>query len=117
MMGEHPAAESIVSTNESEDAMRSIAMGLLLSQIFCATVAFAQSSGGTGGTGGSAGSPGAASGGALGTSAGAPGTNSAGTAAPSGSGSGYGATGTGDPAVDKQDKELDRKIKSICKGC
>lgn len=104
--------------------MRMIAAGLVLSQIFCATAVFAQSSGGAGGgsgaggAGGAGSSPGAASGGSLGSSAGAPGTNSLGTAVPSGSGrAGYGATGTTTPEIDRQDKELDRKIKSICKGC
>lgn len=96
--------------------MKSIAAGLLLLQMTSSTAVFAQTSGGTGGASGA--SPGAASGGAFGTSAGAPGTNSLGTAAPSGSGTtGAAATGTGDPQVDKQDKAVDRKIKSICKGC
>ncbi|GIQ75548.1 hypothetical protein BraRD5C2_39890 [Bradyrhizobium sp. RD5-C2] len=60
-----------------------------------------------------------AGGGALGTSATSPGTNSAGTAAPSGrlgTGSSV-ATGTGDPKTDKQEREVNRKVKSICKGC
>ncbi|EGP07455.1 hypothetical protein CSIRO_2907 [Bradyrhizobiaceae bacterium SG-6C] len=96
--------------------MRLMVAGLVLAQICVSTAVYAQGSGGTGGSSG--GSPGAASGGALGTSAGAPGTNSLGTAAPSGSGTtGAAATGTGDPQVDKQDKNVDRKIKSICKGC
>jgi hypothetical protein len=66
----------------------------------------------------------------------APGTNSAGTAQPSGSGvntssgvttgSGRGAgsatsmTGpqrSGDAAINEENKEVDRKIKSICRGC
>lgn len=96
--------------------MRLIATGLVLAQIFASSAVLAQTSGGTGGTSG--GSPGAASGGALGTSAGSPGTNSLGTAAPSGSGTtGAAATGTGDPQVDKQDRDVDKKLKSICKGC
>ena len=91
--------------------MKTIAVTLVLAQVLSAT-AFAQS------TGGSAGSPGAASGGALGSSAGAPGTNSLGTAAPSGSGTtGAAATSTGDPQVDRQDRDVDKKVKSICKGC
>jgi hypothetical protein len=89
--------------------------------------AFAQSSGGassgggTSGTGGSSmsASPGAASGGSLGSSATTPGTNSAGTAMPSGGGGTVGVAplGTGDPKVDQSEKEVDRKVKSICKGC
>ncbi|MET0968546.1 MAG: hypothetical protein ABWY18_05025 [Tardiphaga sp.] len=77
--------------------------------------AFAQSGGGAGG----------------GASGGATGTNSAGTANASGgrTGSGIttGATGTGqsvdgkpttgDSQVDAQDRAVDRKVKSICKGC
>lgn len=96
--------------------MKLIAAGLVLSHILVSTTVFAQTSGGTGGASGA--SPGAASGGSLGTSAGSPGTNSLGTAAPSGSGTtGAAATGTGDPQVDKQDKDVDKKLKSICKGC
>jgi hypothetical protein len=54
----------------------------------------------------------------MGRSAAARGTNSTGTAAPSGSGrGGSAATGTGNSLTDKADRELDRKIKSICKGC
>ncbi|MEH2509232.1 hypothetical protein V1291_000586 [Nitrobacteraceae bacterium AZCC 1564] len=84
--------------------------------------AFAQSSGGsTSGTaGGSMNRPsGAASGGSLGSSAGAPGTNSAGTAMPSGGGGTVGEAllGTGDPKADKAEKDVDRKMKSICRGC
>ncbi|EKS38049.1 hypothetical protein HMPREF9695_01889 [Afipia broomeae ATCC 49717] len=101
--------------------MRLIAIVLVLAQIGGATAVLAQASGGTGGSsGGSTGasSPGAASGGSLGTSAGSPGTNSLGTAAPSGSGTtGSAATGTGDPRVDKKDRDVDNKVKSICKGC
>ncbi len=94
------------------------------------SAAFAQSSGGSSGGGSGGGtsgtgsgsmssSPGAASGGSLGSSAGAPGTNSAGTALPSGGGGtvGQAPLGTGDPSVDKEDKNVDRKVKSICKGC
>ncbi len=86
-------------------------------QIVVAGAAFAQSGGS--GAGGTAGSPGAASGGTLGTSAAAPGTNSLGTAAPSGGtvGRGRAATGTGNTRTDREDKAIDRKIKSICKGC
>lgn len=94
--------------------MKLLATGVVVLHMFAASAALAQTSGG--GTGGS---PGAASGGALGSSAGAPGTNSLGTAAPSGRtvGRGTGATGTGNPVTDMEDKKVDRKIKSICKGC
>lgn len=70
-------------------------------------------------TSGTGSSPGGASGGALGSSAGAPGTNSLGTAAPSGGRGGLGgsALGAGDPKVDREKKRVDRKIKSICRGC
>lgn len=81
----------------------------IITGLLMPAASFAQS----GGAGG-----GAASGGSLGSSAGSPGTNSAGTAAPGGSATtGSAATGTGDPMVDKQDKQVDKKIKSICKGC
>jgi hypothetical protein len=76
---------------------------------------------------GSRGASEAATGSTLGTRPGTPGTNSSGTALPSGTTTGQsygaaktpsdGALGTGDPEVDRQDRELDRKIKSICKGC
>lgn len=104
--------------------MRAIGLALVLSQILVSTAVFAQSTSGTGGgVSGRTTSTGAASGGSLGTSAGAPGTNSAGTAAPSsgagmttGSGA-YGLLGTGDPAVDKHEKDVSQKVRSICKGC
>jgi hypothetical protein len=72
---------------------------------------------------------GSAGGGATGGSAG---TNSAGTANASGGRAGTGITTgasgtgqsstdgkpmTGDAAVDAQDRVVDRKVKSICKGC
>ena len=58
----------------------------------------------------------------------APGTNTAGTARSSGAGVGSGVTtgsGTdmtgpqrsGDAEIAKENKEVDRKIKSICRGC
>jgi hypothetical protein len=68
----------------------------------------------------------------------APGTNSAGTANSSGSPSTSGSSGSstttgsaarpggtsaagpqtnGDPAIDAEDKQINRKLKSICKGC
>jgi hypothetical protein len=76
---------------------------------------------------------GAQSGGAGGgATGGAAGTNSAGTAnssggrAPAGITTGASGTGqtsldgkprTGDEQVDKQDREVDKKVKNICKGC
>ena len=88
---------------------------LVAALLLVADVSLAQT--GSGSAGGSA-----TSGGALGTSATKPGPNSAGTALPSGRKSGRRdggslATGTGDPRTDKEDKAVDRKIKSICKGC
>lgn len=56
----------------------------------------------------------------------APGTNTAGTAQPSGGGVNIGSgvtigsaspQATGDVEVNKENKEVDRKIKSICRGC
>lgn len=66
-----------------------------------------------------------------GASGGTAGTNSAGTAnssggrAPAGITTGASGTGqsydgkptTGNDLVDKQDREVDRKVKNICKGC
>jgi hypothetical protein len=54
----------------------------------------------------------------------APGTNSAGTAQSSGSGvntepgmtTGSGSRNT-DPAIAEENKTIDRKLKSICRGC
>ncbi|MES2752660.1 MAG: hypothetical protein V4661_14925 [Pseudomonadota bacterium] len=37
--------------------------------------------------------------------------------AQSSGGAGGAGGAVGDPAIDKQDKNVDRKIKSICKGC
>ncbi|AWL95298.1 hypothetical protein ABIA00_001733 [Bradyrhizobium ottawaense] len=95
-------------------------------------VAFAQASGGSAGsTGGAAGSTGGAAGstgGSVGSSGGLanspappPGTNSLGTAQSSGPGSG-GTTGSGtgggaDAAVNAENRMLDKKLKSICRGC
>lgn len=83
--------------------------------VFCVALMVSSAHAQTGG----AGSAGAGGGGALGSTAGAPGTNSAGTAALGGSSrlGGPAATGTGNSAVDKQDRNVDRKIKSICRGC
>ena len=65
---------------------------------------------------GSSSSPGSASGGSLGSSAGAPGTNSLGTALPSGGGRTSGSA-AGNIDTEREDKKVDQKIKSICKGC
>jgi hypothetical protein len=76
----------------------------------------------------SGGAGGASGGGATG---GAAGTNSAGTANASGGRGGAGITTgasgtgqsidgkptTGDSQIDAQDRAVDRKVKSICKGC
>jgi hypothetical protein len=85
--------------------MKTFAVACTLATLLSAT-AFGQASGDAGGAS------------ALGSGAGTPGTNSSGTAVPSGSGrGGSSATSTGHKAVDKADRDLDRKIKSICKGC
>ena len=59
-------------------------------------------------------------GGALGASSTTPGTNSLGTAQSSG-GAGERTKGpplgTGNPSVDREDKKVDRIVKSICRGC
>ena len=80
----------------------------MVAVLLSSAYAFAQSAGGAGGATG-----------------GAAGTNSAGTAnATGGSGGGAGGTRsegnkptTGDAKVDAQDRAVDRKVKSICKGC
>ncbi|WP_370140985.1 MULTISPECIES: hypothetical protein [unclassified Bradyrhizobium] len=88
-------------------------------------LSFAQTTGGTAGSsGGSVGS----TRGSVGSTGGfanspvpPPGTNSLGTAQSSGPGSGV-TTGTGggeaaDATVNAENRELDRKMKSICRGC
>jgi hypothetical protein len=74
-------------------------------------VSFAQA------TGGSAGS----AGGVANSPAPAPGTNSLGTAQSSGanasSGTTTGAGGSTDAAVNAENRLLDKKLKSICRGC
>jgi hypothetical protein len=81
-------------------------------------VAFAQAGGGSAGSsGGAAGSTGA--GGVANSPTPPPGTNSLGTAQSSGAGSG-GTIGSGtgtDAAVNAENKLLDKKLKSICRGC
>jgi hypothetical protein len=95
----------------SSKLMATATATVLLSSV----AAFAQSgSAGGGATGGAAGTNSAgtanASGGraATGITAGASGT---GQASPDGK------PATGDAAVDAQDRAVDRKVKSICKGC
>ncbi|MBR0987803.1 hypothetical protein [Bradyrhizobium liaoningense] len=87
-------------------------------------VAFAQASGGSSGsTGGAAGSTGGSvrsSGGLANSPAPPPGTNSLGTAQSSGPGSGTTGSGTGggaDATVNAENRMLDKKLKSICRGC
>ena len=81
-------------------------------------VSFAQATGGAGGsTGGSAGS----TGGVANAPAPPPGTNSLGTAQSSGPGSGVttgsGTGGAADATVNAENRMLDKKLKSICRGC
>ncbi|MHC4042722.1 hypothetical protein GA0061098_103260 [Bradyrhizobium shewense] len=88
-------------------------------------VAFAQASGGSAGsTGGAAGSAGGSvgsSGGVANSPAPPPGTNSLGTAQSSGPGSGVttgsGTGGGADATVNAENRMLDKKLKSICRGC
>ncbi len=90
--------------------MKYLSVACIVLQISVSGVALAQTSGGAGS------SPGAASGGSLGSSAGAPGTNSLGTALPSGGGRTSGSA-AGNIDTEREDKKVDQKIKSICKGC
>lgn len=94
-------------------------MGVILILIFSFLTVVA-ASGQTGGSAGGASAGGTgATGGSLGTSSTAPGTNSAGTALPGGGRGSVGAAvaGSGYPKIDEQNRRVDRKIKSICKGC
>lgn len=81
-------------------------------------VAFAQTTGGSAGSsGGAAGS----AGGVANSPAPPPGTNSLGTAQSSGPGSGVttgsGTGGAADATVNAENRLLDKKLKSICRGC
>jgi len=81
-------------------------------------VAFAQATGGSAGSsGGAAGS----AGGVANSPALPPGTNSLGTAQSSGPGAGVttgsGTGGAADAAVNAENRMLDKKLKSICRGC
>jgi hypothetical protein len=88
---------------------------VILSLAAMPAVSFAQSAGGAAGSsGGSAGS----TGGVANSPAPAPGTNSLGTAQSSGGGTtGTGTGGSGDAAVNAENRMLDKKLKSICRGC
>ena len=81
-------------------------------------VAFAQA---TGGSAGSTGGPAGSGGGVANSPAPPPGTNSLGTAQSSGPGSGAttgtGAGGAADATVNAENRSLDKKLKSICRGC
>ncbi|MCK1359383.1 hypothetical protein [Bradyrhizobium sp. 199] len=81
-------------------------------------VAFAQA---TGGSAGSTGGPARSTGGVANSPAPPPGTNGLGTAQSSGAGAGVTAgSGTGggtDAAVNAESRMLDKKLKSICRGC
>lgn len=86
-------------------------------------VSFAQATGGSTGStgGGSVGSTSTGStGGVVNSPAPPPGTNSLGTAQSSGPGAGV-TTGTGsgpaDATVSSENRLLDKKMKSICRGC
>ncbi|MGY3035092.1 hypothetical protein ACVIIV_004262 [Bradyrhizobium sp. USDA 4354] len=82
-------------------------------------VSFAQATGGSAGSSG--GSVGSTTGGVRNSPAPPPGTNSLGTAQSSGPGSGVttgsGAGGAADATVNAENKQLDKKMKSICRGC
>ncbi|MBR0967735.1 hypothetical protein JQ554_31420 [Bradyrhizobium diazoefficiens] len=87
---------------------------VILSLAAIPTVSFAQATGGASGSGGPAG-------GVANSSAPAPGTNSLGTAQSSGASAGgtggAAAGGTTDAAVNAENRVLDKKLKSICRGC
>lgn len=103
--------------------MKKAFWAIVAGMMLLSTVALGQGAGSSSSPGGPAGAsrggPAGAGGGALGTSPLAPGTNASGTAAPSG-GRGKPSSkslGTGDPVTDQADRNLDRRIKGICKGC
>lgn len=90
-------------------------------------LSFAQATGGsagsTGSSAGSAGSSAGSAGGVTNSPAPPPGTNSLGTAQSSGANAAPGVTtGTGagaeaDATVNAENRQLDKKMKSICRGC
>ncbi|MBR1129916.1 hypothetical protein [Bradyrhizobium iriomotense] len=81
-------------------------------------VSFAQATGGTAGSTGTSSGP---TGGVANAPAPPPGTNSLGTAQSSGPGSGVttgsGTGGAADATVSAENRQLDKKMKSICRGC
>jgi hypothetical protein len=89
---------------------------------------FAQATGGAtgsgGGAAGSVGGPAGSTGGVANSPAPPPGTNSLGTAQSSGPNAAPGVTtgtagssGAADATVNTENEKLDRKMKSICRGC
>src|SRR6266700_2483333 len=110
---------SLFARNRREFAMKKMMKKLpIVGVALCFSLSFALAQGSS--TVGMGPRQSAATGGAFGTSPLAPGTNSAGTALSAGGSSG--ATkgpplGTGDPIVDREDKEVARKVQSICRGC
>ncbi|RXG91829.1 hypothetical protein [Bradyrhizobium zhanjiangense] len=99
-------------------------MMVILALTAMPATSFAQATGGSAGsTGGSAGSTGSSAGptgGVTNSPAPPPGTNSLGTAQSSGPGSGATiGTGSGaaDATVNAENRLLDKKMKSICRGC
>jgi hypothetical protein len=112
-----------MARSSATSSIKTVIMILALAAL--PTSSFAQTTGGSAGSsGGSVGS----TGGSVGSTSGfanspvpPPGLNSLGTAQSSGPGSGI-TTGTGggeaaDAAVNAENRQLDRKIKSICRGC
>lgn len=91
---------------------------LILAFAAMPAVSFAQA---TGGAVGSTGSSSESTGGVANAPAPPPGTNSLGTAQSSGPGSGAttgsGTGGAADATVNAENRMLDKKLKSICRGC
>ncbi|WP_271574964.1 hypothetical protein [Bradyrhizobium sp. CCBAU 11361] len=106
-----------MATSPATASMKTLIV--ILSLAAMPAVSFAQATGGSAGsTGGSSGST---TGGVANSPAPPPGTNSLGTAQSSGTGSGV-TTGTGsgaaaDATVNAENRQLDKKMKSICRGC
>jgi len=108
-----------MATSPATASMKTLIV--ILSLAAMPAVSFAQATGGSAGsTGGSSGST---TGGVANSPAPPPGTNSLGTAQSSGPGTGSGVTpGTGsgaaaDATVNTENRQLDKKMKSICRGC
>ena len=106
-----------MATSPATASMKTLIV--ILSLAAMPAVSFAQATGGSAGsTGGSSGST---TGGVANSPAPPPGTNSLGTAQSSGPGAGV-TTGTGtggatDATVNSENRQLDKKMKSICRGC